>query len=96
MGGQRYYASWQNSSLSSFSHKSMRVRWSGMVFHGPYDINMTNEIYLHVRNAQVYTSFFYIMKNNSITSTSNDLMKSLSIYTSNNVFNGHSKQIEAY
>ena len=74
----------------------MRVRWSGMVFHGPYDINMTNEIYLHVRNAQVYTSFFYIMKNNSITSTSNDLMKSLSIYISNNVFNGHSKPIEAY
>ena len=69
---------------------------SGMFFHAPNDINMTNEKYLHVRNAQVYTSFFYIMKNNSITSTSNDLMKSLSIYTSNNVFNGHSKQIEAY
>ena len=74
----------------------MRIRWSGMVFHGPYDINMTNEIYLHVRNAQVYTSLLYIMKNNSITSTSNDLMKILSIYTSNNVFNGHSKPIEVY
>ena len=74
----------------------MRVRWSGMVFHGPYDIKMTNEIYLHVRNAQVYTSFFYIMKSNSNTSTSNDIMKRLSIYASNNVFNVNSKQIEAY
>ena len=79
----------------TFGHKSMRVRWSGMVFHGPNDINMLNETYLHVRNAQVYALFLYIMKNNFITSTSNDLRKSFSIYTSNNVFNDNSKQIKA-
>ena len=39
---------------------------------------------------------FHIIKNNFITSTSNDLMKILSIYASNNVFNIYSKQIEAY
>ena len=39
---------------------------------------------------------FHIIKNNFITSTSNDLMKILSIYASNNVFNINSKQIEAY
>ena len=58
VGGQSYYASWQISYVSSFGLKSMKIRWSGMVIHGPYNINMLNETYPHVRNAQAYTLSF--------------------------------------
>ena len=43
-----------------------------------------------------YTLHFLYNENHFITSYSNDLMKILSMYASNNVFNIDSKQVEAY